>query len=60
MEKTLTGKIICPGFAVGKANVLFRDVRIPRQRIASLRVPEELERYARALAMVRSLMSMRI
>jgi phosphotransferase system enzyme I (PtsI) len=53
MEKILSGKIICPGFAMGRAHVLIRDTEIPNVRIAPDRVVHELERYARAVRLVR-------
>lgn len=53
MEKVLSGKIICPGIAFGKAHVLIRDISVPHTKVSPDRVAAESERYNEAVRLVR-------
>ncbi len=53
MQRVLPGRIICPGIAIGKARILIRHINVPHVTVPHGRVIEELERYGRAVSLVR-------
>jgi phosphotransferase system enzyme I (PtsI) len=54
METLLSGIVICPGVALGKAHVLIRDIQISQITVPADRIAAEIERYDQAVRLVRT------